>query len=89
MADVKFNTADIELLTLREVMGLMRLSYRGVLNMIKHLPEGAVIRRKGRGNGFLVHAWALAKPLQMERCPGCGREWPEGTQWKHLTIGKS
>lgn len=77
MAERPFHTSDVELLTLREVMGLMRLSYRGVLKLVKRLPPEAVLRRKGRGRMFVVHSWALAKELQMEKCPGCGRAWPE------------
>ena len=67
---------EVELLTKREVRGILRMGLRKVTTFLNTLPPGAVIRSKSGGR-LLVHAWALAQHLQMDRCPGCGRTWPE------------
>lgn len=68
---------DIELLTKREIMGLMRMGPVRATRLIKSLPPNAVIR-SGRGNRFLVNSWALHRYLGMDTaCPGCGRAWPK------------
>ena len=67
---------DVELLTKREVRGILRMGLRKVTTFLNTLPPGAVIREPNGGR-IRVHAWALAKYLQMDRCPGCGRTWPE------------
>lgn len=67
---------DVELLTILEIRGILRVSRRRAYALVKTLPENAVIR-SGRGNRILVHAWALGKWLKMEKCPGCDRPWPK------------
>jgi hypothetical protein len=70
-----------KLLTVRQVQGFGRLSYRGTLRLIaKRLkPMGAVIERPGRRTyHVLVHAWGVAKLLQPgTHCRACGRVWPD------------
>ena len=68
---------DVELLDIREVMGTLRMGRVRALKLIKSLPSSAVLR-SGRGNRFLVHAWALHHYLNMDVvCPGCGRPYPK------------
>jgi hypothetical protein len=68
------------LLTVRQVQGFVRLSYRGTLRLIaKRLkPLGAVIERPGgRRYHVLVHDWGVAKLLQPgTHCSACGRVLP-------------
>ena len=70
------NIHDVELLTRREVRGILRMGLKKVTAFLNTLPPGAVIREPNGGR-IRVHAWALAKYLQMARCPGCNRPWPE------------
>ena len=73
-----FDINNIELMTVRDIQGLLKLSYQGVIRLLKTLPEQGILRsRSGRGRRYLVHSWALARYLQLESCPGCGRPWPE------------
>jgi hypothetical protein len=73
---------DVELLTVREVAGLLRMSTDRAYKFIHSLPEGSIVRAC-YGSGavpnlrILVHAWALARILNLEKCPGCGRNWPQ------------
>ena len=74
---------DVELLTVREVAGILRMNTKRAYQVIHSLPEGAIVR-SGYGSGaaapnqrILVHAWALGPILNLEKCPGCGRDWPE------------
>ena len=74
---------DVELLTVREVAGLLRISIIKAYKFIHSLPEGAIVR-VGYGSGasapnlrILVHAWALGALLNLEKCPGCGQDWPK------------
>ena len=73
---------DVELLTVPEVAGILRMSTRRAYDFVHSLPVGAVVR-EGYGCGvvtnkrLLIHAWALGHILNLATCPGCGREWPE------------
>ena len=69
---------DVELLTVREIAGVLRMSTKRAYRFIRALPSGAVIREKNAPNNrILVQAWDLGHYLQLQPCPGCGREWPE------------
>ena len=74
--DRPVNIHDVELLSRKEIMGILRMGPRGARRLIKTLPPNAVLR-SGRGGRLLVHSWALAKHLKMDNCPGCGRAWPK------------
>jgi hypothetical protein len=76
---------DVELLTVAEVAGILRMSTSKTYKFIRTLPEGAVVR-SGHGSGnwkhrdnrrLLIHAWALGQLLNLQSCPGCGQDWPE------------
>lgn len=69
---------DIELLTIREVMGIMRMGLHRARRFVKTLPPEAIIRsgRGANGGRILVHGWALHRALGAKRCPSCGQEWP-------------
>lgn len=69
---------DVELLTVFEIMGILRMGRRRAYALVKTLPENAVIR-SGRGNRILVHAWALYPYLNLAKgpCPACGQPWPK------------
>lgn len=68
---------DVELLTVREIAGILRMSTKRTYRFIRSLPPGAVIREKGAPNNrLLIHAWALGHFLNLPRCPGCGQDWP-------------
>ena len=73
---------DVELLTVREVAGLLHKSVRWTYAFIHSLPEGAIVKVGGQGSDvprnvkILVHSWALGQALNLSSCPGCGREWP-------------
>lgn len=73
-----FDINNIELLTVKDIQGLLHLSYQGTIRLLRTLPKTSVIRsQSGRGRRYLVHSQALGKYLQLEKCPGCGRDWPE------------
>ena len=74
---------DVELLTIREVAGILRMNGERARKFVHTLPTGALVRA-GHGGGctatnlrILVHAWALGAILNLSACPGCGREWPD------------
>lgn len=67
---------DVELVSKREIMGIFRMGLRRASALIKGLPSQAVLR-SGHGGRILVHSWALQRHLKMDKCPGCGRPWPE------------
>ena len=68
-----------DLLTVREVGGIFRLSYGAALRFIRRnlRPLGAVSYTGEHGGGrVLVHSWGVLKLLGMEeRCPCCNRGW--------------
>jgi hypothetical protein len=73
----------VELLTVREVAGILRIAVPKAYIVIHNLHPAAIVR-VGRGDGelagnekILVHAWALGHLLNLEKCPGCGQGWPE------------
>jgi len=71
---------DVELLTIPEVAGILRMSTKLAYQFVRTLPEGAVIRSgygRGRSNKrLLIHAWSLGRLLNLAHCPGCGQDWP-------------
>lgn len=73
-----FDIRNIELMTVRDVQGLLKLSYLGAIRLIRKLPPNAIVRSSsGRGRRILIHSWALAKILGFDSCPGCGRPWED------------
>ena len=73
---------DVELLTIKEVAGILRMSTKTAYLFVRTLPEGAVVQigyGAGcvRNNRLLIHAWALGRILNLATCPGCGRNWSE------------
>ena len=67
---------DVELLTIREVAGILRMSTKLAYKFVHTLPVGATIPSgSGVGNRILIHAWALGCILNLEKCPGCGHDW--------------
>ena len=79
---------DVELLTVREVAGILRMSVKKTYGFVHSLPTGAIVRC-GYGSGasapnnrILVHAWALGAILNLHSCPGCGRDWPSASEGK-------
>ena len=69
-----------DLMSVRELAGLLRLRYRPTLRWIhEHLePIGGMVRITGGSKGrILIHAWSVAYLLGMGKtCPGCNRPWP-------------
>jgi len=71
---------DVELLTVPEVAGILRMSTSRAYKFVHTLPEGAIVR-SGYGSGaanrrLLIHAWSLGHILNLSSCPGCGQTWP-------------
>jgi len=69
-----------DLLTMREVQGLFRLTKRGMQARLRRVfrPMGGVVYSKpGTTLGpALIHAWAICAALNMtDTCPGCGRKY--------------
>lgn len=69
---------DVELLTAREVAGILRMNLAKTYRFLRLLPEGAIVRMGDAENSkILVHAWSLGHVLNLATCPGCGQEWPK------------
>lgn len=69
-----------DLLTMREVQGIFRLTKTGMQGRLRRVfrPMGGVVYAKpGTTLGpALIHAWAVQRCLNMmDRCPGCGKKY--------------
>lgn len=68
---------EIELITISELMGIMRMGRARARRFVKTLPPEAIMRSgKGPGGRILIHGWAIQRALGEKRCPGCGQPWP-------------
>jgi len=65
-----------EMITIRNLMGILQMSYRSSLRWAhKHIPRGGMVKA---GRHYLVALWALKLALDPKRrCESCGRPWSQ------------